>query len=264
MAATTLVKDVLWRAATLLSDVTPQYTRWAETDLVDFLNEGQSAIAKYLPPACSRLDAIKLATGTRQNLETVLAASCIQIDGTNPAAALKGNALLDIVRNMGADGLTPGRAVRSVSRSMLDAQSPMWHQSSDTAITGFSYDPQVPRVFYVTPGVKAGANVWAEIAWLAQPVPVTAGGAPGAEVYAHAGGSTVKIGVADEYADDLVNYIVARASMMPVEWADAAKAQAFATLFVQSINAKGTALTGTNPNLKVLPFAPEPIGRAKP
>ena len=68
--------------------------------------------------------------------------------------------------------------------------------------------------------------------------------------------------MSDEYIDDLVNYIVARANMKPVEWADGNKAAYFTSLFTGSLNAKVVAVTGNNPNLTRLPFAPEPVGRA--
>jgi hypothetical protein len=70
------------------------------------------------------------------------------------------------------------------------------------------------------------------------------------------------IQVRDEFIDDLVNYVVARANMKDAEWADANKAQFFQSMFLGSLNAKVAAITGSNPNLKRLPFAPEPIGAA--
>ena len=50
--------------------------------------------------------------------------------------------------------------------------------------------------------------------------------------------------------------------MKDAEWADGNKATYFANLFLGSLNAKVQVLTGTNPNLKRLPMAPEPIGAA--
>ncbi|HWH83243.1 MAG TPA: DUF6682 family protein [Burkholderiaceae bacterium] len=261
MVATVLVREVLARASALLQDTVPQFARQPEAEMVDWLNDAQVAITKFLPAACSRIDAIKLKPGTRQSIETIDAIECIPGDGSTPAAAVHGTQLLDVLRNMGADGATPGKAIRLTERTVLDSQSPLWHTLTGAAVSSFMYDPRTPRYFYVTPGV-VGA-MWVEIAFTAQPIKIPAGGAPGAEIYGAGGSSAVTISVADEFADDLTDYIVARTNMRETEWADATKATAFAQRFMNSLNAKVTALTGNNPNLKQLPFAPDPIGRAK-
>ena len=87
-------------------------------------------------------------------------------------------------------------------------------------------------------------------------------GTVGGELYLVSGSSAQKLCIADEHSDDLVNYIVARANMKDTEWSDGNKAMAFAKLFTDSINGLVTARTGSNPNLKRLPFAPEPMGAA--
>ena len=48
-----LVREVLRRVCTLLTDVSPQFVRWSEGELVDWVNDGQLAIARYLPTAAS-------------------------------------------------------------------------------------------------------------------------------------------------------------------------------------------------------------------
>lgn len=256
-----LVREVLWRASTLLMDAAPQFTRFSEADLVRWLNDAQAAVAKFIVQACSRVDSVKLVAGTKQSIASVAPAD---VKPATLAAPLLGTSLLDVVRNMGADGATPGRAVRLAEREALDAADPLWHTRTAAAVRTYSYDPATPGVFYVSPGVPTGTAVWLEIAWTTQPIAITAGGAKGSERYVPAGaGASDTITIGDEYVDDLVNYIVARANMAPVEWADGAKAIAFTQLFTGSINARGLALTGTNPNLKALPFAPDPIGRAK-
>jgi len=60
-----------------------------------------------------------------------------------------------------------------------------------------------------------------------------------------------------------VNYTCARAFMKDAQFANNGPAAAnYTSLFAGSLNAKVTALTGNNPNLQRLPFAPEPIGAA--
>ena len=58
MGATTLVKTFLRSVCTTLQDISPQFSRWPEHELVIYANYGQMAIAKYLPQAGSRSDAI--------------------------------------------------------------------------------------------------------------------------------------------------------------------------------------------------------------
>jgi hypothetical protein len=265
MAGTILVRECLRRASKLLGDISPQFQRHPEQELVDFLNDAALAIVKFLPSSASRVDAIKLKPGTRQSIETIAAIDCKPGDGSTPAAPVLGMTVLGgAMRNMGADGATPGRVIRITDRKILDAQDPDWHLAAraGTVVKSMMFDPLTPRYFYVTPPVHASTAVWIELPYNAQPVKVPNTGTPGSEAYLADGGSTVVIPISDEYIDDLTNYVVARANMKETEWADANKATYFAGLFLNSLNGKVTALTGTNPNLKRLPFAPEPVGAA--
>lgn len=261
MAGTILVREALRRASKLLNDLSPQFTRHPEAGCIDSLNDGALAICKYLPQAGSLLDAVKLAPGTRQSIKLIATANRLPGDGS-AAADVQGISLISVVRNLGANGSTPGRVVRIVDRKTLDASDPDWHLAAraSTVVRSYSHDPALPHYFYVEPPVHASTAVWVELAYNAQPPRVPQPSTPGE--YAVAGSSNVKIPVGDEYIDDLVNYVVARENMKETEWADAQKATYFAGLFVESINGQAAALTGVNPNLKRLPFAPEPVGAA--
>lgn len=254
MAATTLAKDVLYRVSVQLTDVpdsTDQFKRWTEKELVAWLNDGQKVIAKYLPASCSRIDAIKLKAGTRQSIELVLAADIHPGDGST-AVDTRGKVLLDIIRGMGADGLTPGRAVRVVSREQLDANVPDWHQETGDEVLEFTYDIRTPKYFYVYPGVSG--TFWAEVSWLVNPAEI----AYVAGSMKFDGASTVVISIDDQYVDDLVNYLLARGHMKDAEAAGNANlASAHVNLFVSGLNAQAQALTGVNPNLKTLPMTPQ-------
>lgn len=252
MASTQLVKDVVWRIAVLLQDTAPQFQRWPERELIHWLNDGQAAIAKYLPLACSRVDAIKLAAGTRQSIGTIPAANCKPGDGSTPTAPIYGKQLLSPRRNMGSAGTTPGRAVRMVERDVLDSQDPDWHSRTATAVSSVIYDPLTPRYFYVSPGVGA-TDVWLEIAYTAEPIAIPNTGTPGSEAYLVGGSSTATISIDDEFTEDLVDYVVARANLKDVKYAEAGKAQVHTQRFLASLNAKVAAVTGNNPNLTVLP-----------
>jgi len=263
MAATALVREVLRRVSVLLQDSVPQFNRWSETELVDWLGDAEMAITKFLPAACSRIDAIKLKPGTLQSIEEIAPADCIQADGTLPVATLRGVQLLRAWCNMGADGQTPGAAIRVIDGDSLDTLDPSWHTVKKTVVRSYFYDPATPLHFHVTPGAHATTPVWARIAWIAQPAKIPNTGTPEAPLYAADGASTLRISLADQYVDDLVNYVVARANMKDTQWADGNKAAAFTNLFTGSLNAKVASLTGSSPNLTRLPFAPDPVGVAK-
>lgn len=263
MAATTLVRDLLDRASAQLLDAAPQFTRWTERELVHWLNDGQRAIAKYLPTACSRVDAVKLAAGSRQSIELIPAASIIPGNGDTPAVT-RGRVLLSVVRNMGANGATPGRAVRVISREVLDATDPDWHtNASGTPITEYAFDPLTPKVFYVYPPLPAATSWWLELAYLIEPTPITLP-AVGVSLYAADGSNATVVSVDDTFVDDLLNYMLARAHGKESESAGNAQLASYYTqAFLASINAQATVATGVNPNLQMLPFAPEVPGAAK-
>lgn len=251
MASSILVKDVLYRVSAQLHDINPQFTRWTQRELVSWLNDGQKAIAKYMPSSCSRVDAVKLAPGTKQSIESIAANSIIPGDGS-AASLVMGHYLQSVVRNMGSNGSTPGRAIRVADREILDVNSPDWHSETSNTVSQFIFDPRTPKVFYVSPGVPAATSVWVEISYLANPVEISVSGSYGMD-----GNDTTKISVDDKYVDDLVNYILARAYMKDAEFAtNSNQAAAHSQLFISSINAQVTALTGVNPNLRSLPFNP--------
>lgn len=253
MAATTPVREFLHGVSTALMDMQPQYARWPEVELVRYLNWGQRAIAKYLPQAGARVDAIKLAAGSRQDLTKVLAAN-IKPGAGVAAADTYGITLVDVVRNMGANGQTPGRSISVIDRQSLDSIDPDWHTREGSAVREYVTDPRTPLVFYVTPTVAG--TWWIEVSWMAEPKQIPAGGAPGSEVYKHDGASNEVLGIADQFIDDLHNYVMAVALQKGSKNVqNIPKSQVHAGLFLSSINAQASVITGVSPNLKQLPFA---------
>ena len=262
MAGTIKVKDAIWRISSLLQDVSPQFMRWPEMEIVNWLNDAQLAISKFLPAANSRVDSIKLRPGTMQSIESIAALDCKPGDGSVPASAILGTQVLDVLCNMGSDGETPGNSIRLVSdgREVLDSQKPNWNSITGDHVKSYMFDPRFPRYFTVFPGVIDG---WARVAYVAQPAFIPNTGIPGAELYLVDGASTALVSVSDEHIDDLVNYVCARAFMKNAQFAaNSPNAQAYTAMFINSINSKVSALTGNNPNLQRLPFAPDPIGQA--
>lgn len=259
MPSTALVKDVLWRVSVQLLDTSPQFARFSERECVHALNDGQVFVASLVPTASQRLDAVKLVPGTLQRIDTIPAASCKPHDGSTPPSTVRGIRMLSARRNMGANGTTPGMAIRIVDRDALDASDPLWHTRTGPAVRAVVIDPQTPTVFYVTPGVPSATDVWIEQAYSAMPVPipnsatVDADGVHTSGAYANAQTSTQTITISDEHVDDLVNYCLAVLLMKDSKYADPAKSSAAAARLMASLNAKITAVTGLNPNLRMLP-----------
>ncbi len=103
---------IVERARQMLWDV--ESVRWTEEALLGFLNAGQGAIVLARPEAFAKNVAFVMAAGTKQAL---------------PADGVR---LVDVVRNLGIDGLTPGRSVRIVEREVLDSQRPDWHAETQS------------------------------------------------------------------------------------------------------------------------------------
>ena len=60
--------------------------------------------------------------------------------------------LLDVIRNMGLAGATPGRAIRWIAKTELDECRPDWHSELAAAVVQhWIYDPRSPKNFYVYP-----------------------------------------------------------------------------------------------------------------
>lgn len=218
------VQSVIDRVQTTLQDTTG--IRWPVTDeLVLWVNDAQREIALLKPDASAKNETVTLSTGTKQAIPT------------------GGNRLLRVVRNMSAaSNGTGGRAVRIVSREVLDAQSPNWH---DPTVTGdaahgatvkhYVYDESNPRNFYVYPGVSGSAYL--EIIYSANPTTVAQNG---------------NLDIPDIYANAVVDYALFRAYTKDAEYAgNAQRASTHYNLFINSVTGKGQIDIITSPNLDV-------------
>ena len=253
MASTEKVKDVVWRISVLLQDTATQFLRWPEKELIHWLNDGQAAVSKFLPLACSQVLTVKLAAGTLQSIAAISTSNCKLEDGSTPAATIYGRQLLRPIRNMGSAGTTPGRAIRMVESDVLDNQDPDWHTRTGTTVSAVVYDERTPHNFYVTPGVPSTSTIWMQLALTAKPTAIPNTGSAGSELYANSGSSTTTISIDDEFVQELVDYVVARANLKDSKHADKAAAEFHTNRFLASLNSKVAVVTGTNPNLTVLP-----------
>lgn len=146
-----LASAILNRASRTLFDLTN--VRWPESELLDYIADGQHAIILHRPDANAVNATMALVAGSRQEL---------------PVGGIR---FLRAVRNMG-NGSTPGRAIRECSRVALDNEAPDWHYAGAAAIIEhYIFDNVDPRHFYVFPPAASSA-VNIEVIYSALPAAV--------------------------------------------------------------------------------------------
>lgn len=195
----TTVRSILNRAAALLND--EEHVRWAESELLEWLNDGQRAVAKG--PSS---DAYVL----RNNITA--AAGTVQ---TLPADGIR---LIDVVKNVASGG-----AVHQTDYALVDALSATWRTAAAAAAENYFYDDRNPLQFEVYPPQAGGELI--EVVYNAQPGDATING---------------NIAIADMYADSLIDYVVYRGLSKDTEDSAAAlgRATAFYRAFLLGIGYK--------------------------
>ena len=172
--ATVKVIDLIDRAETVLQDTTN--TRWAQAELLSYLNDAQREIVMQRPDAKVTNATLTCAASSKQTL---------------PSGALR---FIDIIRN------TNGKAITQIDRKILDVQNPSWHTgSANTVVEHFMYDPADPKNFYVYP-VPAN-SVQIEIAYSQSTTDIT---------IANYSTSTDVIGLDDTYSNAILDYMLYR------------------------------------------------------
>ncbi|GAB6178516.1 hypothetical protein JCM16814_34070 [Desulfobaculum senezii] len=120
-----------------------------------YLNAAQRQVALQRPDASSAITVVRLAPGVLQEIPD---------DGVR---------LLDVLRNMGADGATPGTSIQLVDKAALDAANLAWPAGPGaTAIDNWAFSDLYPRSFWVSPPVSAVTDVYVEIGYAVSPADV--------------------------------------------------------------------------------------------
>lgn len=213
---TIVASTLINKAQIILQDLTG--VRWpSNTELLGWLNDGQREVLVYKPNANVKHASHKLATGTCQSLPE----DCVQ--------------LIDIPRNMGTDGLTPGRAIRLAVREVMDAQVPGWHSARASAeVRHFMYSALDPKTFWVYPPQPATGQGYVDLTYSATPSNATLDGF---------------IQIDDIYANVLVDYILYRAFSKDTEAAaDVNRAATYQNAYLSSLTGKIKVESGVNPN----------------
>jgi len=218
----TTAQQVIDRVRETLSD--PSGIRWSDDDLIDWIGDAQREITLLKPDASATTATVTSVAGTRQTIPT------------------DGSRLLRVVRNMSAaSGGTGGKAIRPVSRELLDSQEPDWH---DPTVTGdaahgtiaknYVYDEDEPLAFYVYPGASS-TTMYMEITY--------------SKIPADPANVSANLEVSDLYVNAVVNYVLFRAYASETEFAiNSEKATTFYQRFLTIVTGKTEIDRQTTPN----------------
>jgi hypothetical protein len=217
--ATIDAKDVVDKASAILQDA--GNIRWTSVEMLDWVNDAQRELALVRPDAFVKNISVKLVAGVKQSIPT---------DGTK---------LIEVNRNMGSAGTTPGRAISIVMKHLMDAQDPDWTVAgAKPVVKHFMTDLRDPKVFYVYPP-QPSTTEYIEMVYAAYPPAVanlTAG---------------TKISVDDIYANALMDFVLYRAFSKDADAGNAQLALAYRESFVKSLSLKFEVDKMVDPNVRL-------------
>jgi len=216
---TILASAIISKASVQLIDTAN--VRWSQSELLGWLNSAQRQIAQANPDIANHVVSVQLTAGTRQ---------------TVPA---DGFLFFEAYRNMGSDGVTPGRSVRIASRETLDAFNRDWHSAPATAVTqAYLFNSHDNAAFYVYPP-SDGTN-YLEINYAKSPADIAL--------------SDVIV-VPDIYENVILDYILARAFSKDTEAGNPAIAQMYYQLFAAGLQAYEAGQEASDANKSLAPGA---------
>jgi len=228
---TTTAKAILDSVSITLND-TDTVRRWPESELLDYLNDGQKAVVNSNPSEGEKTATVPLVAGTEQNLPT------------------DGRLLLGITHNMGAfANPVAGDAINIVDREQLNTQVPTWHSMTPTGVfENYVYDGRSKSTkFDIYPPAAGTEAVSAR--YVAEPVNITGLGAGGA-----LNGAEL-ISVSDQYKPALTSYVLYRAMTKDSEYAGNAQiAIAHYQAFANAVGIEVKMEAITNPNKNAAPY----------
>jgi hypothetical protein len=216
-----LASSILSRVRAQLID-TGSAPRWTDAELLRWLSDGQRTIAALQPDVAAKVAVVMLEAGTRQRIPT------------------DGRQLLTVIRNMGADGQTPGRSVRIIMREIIDAQMWDWHQAPKQQVAvNYIYDPQDQKAFFVYPPNNGSGSV--EINYQFIPPEITA--------------ADQAITLDDIFSVPLTDYVLFRAHQKDADSSGGlASAQLFLQAFTLFVTGTETGDIDSNANQQLTPF----------
>ena len=156
------------------------YDRWTQPDWLSFLNSGERQLIFFKPTSYIVTTSFVLVEGIPQSL---------------PAGAIE---LIDIKRNMGTNGTTPGSSILKCDLKELDETVPEWRDDTASAtVVHFMFDPNNRNKFDVYPKQPSSDFGYVEADFSDVPTEIP----------------TVNddINLNDEYSEPLKNYMKFRA-----------------------------------------------------
>ena len=202
-----LAADVLRLISGALQDLEPGLeSRWpwegdgkGRIGLLDFLNSAVRAVTMQRPDLMAVTESIRLEPGMRQRLP----------QRQRNEASRDAVMLIELVRNMGQDGETPGPAIVASSPDILLAWAHPEHTGN--VVENYAYDRMTNRdVYFVYPAVPVCREVWVEATYSAPPIAITC--------------FEQGTGLPDEYAAALEHHVLASILSGDNESSNAAKA----------------------------------------
>lgn len=157
------------------------FTRWTEPELLIYISEGQREAGKLQPASTAKRASVKLTRG-----ETV---HQLPVDS---------GVLIDIKRNMGNDGSSPGRPITIIDVETLNLVDVKRHEGrGKTVIKHFAYDPANSQEFETYPKASEAVDVYVEAVYSQIPDNVTDG--------------DDDLTIINEYVNALTEYVLSRA-----------------------------------------------------
>jgi hypothetical protein len=171
--------SVLDRAEFQLNDA--GFTRWTKPELLLYLSEGQREAARLQPECTAKTASVKLIRGV-----------------TRHAMPADSGTLIDITRNMGSDGNTPGYPITVMDKETADRVDPKRHLGNGKdRIKHFSYNPSNSLEFETYPKSSATVDVYIEMIY--------------SQIAPDLTGETDDLTVIDKYNNALTEYVLSRA-----------------------------------------------------
>jgi hypothetical protein len=209
--------DYIVDAAELYGDTA--YDRISTATWIKYLNAAVRTLILVRPDAGAVTESVQLVAGPKQTL---------------PAVALR---LLDITRNMGTDGSTAGKIITPSDRKHIDYSNLLWPAgTAGTAVENYSYDNNVPRVFYVTPPVHAVTNVYVEMSTSQLPTAMSA--------------TSSDDGIEDIFFEPILQFILYKAYIADDESTEQAKAQGHLDNFFRLLGIELASASAQGPESK--------------
>ena len=115
------------------------------------------------------------------------------VEGTKQTIPDNAYVLIEVVRNLGLNGTTPGRVITPSKRDSLDKVNNQWHVGAGEIVKNYIYDIRNRRTFYVNPPQPAQPRQVEIVV---------------AEIPSQLANDNATIGIDDIYEPALVNFML--------------------------------------------------------